>query len=96
MERRDFGLRVFAYDVGKRDDRDPIVVALFARLEAVHREAAGQARDSTKDGLKRLGLVMGDKVLVDLDRSHPRLSFIGDSGLTANAHDQLVVLHAID
>jgi len=39
---------------------------------------------------------MRDKVFVDLDHRYPRLTFIGDSGLSTNAHDGIVGMHTVD
>lgn len=38
---------------------------------------------------------MGDEVFEHLDRRHPRLSFVGYPRFSANAHNHLVVVHAV-
>lgn len=40
--------------------------------------------------------MMRDEVFVNLDRGDPRLPFVRDSSFTANTHDHLIVVHAID
>ncbi len=40
--------------------------------------------------------MMGYKVFEHLYGSDPRLSFVGNTSLSADAHNHLIVLHAID
>jgi hypothetical protein len=56
----------------------------------------GKTRDTAKHGFKRLGEVVRDEVLKDLDGRDPRVSFVDYPRVAANAHDQLIVVHAVD
>lgn len=40
--------------------------------------------------------MVGYEVLEDLYRRHPRLPFIGNACLPTDAHDHIVVMHAVD
>jgi hypothetical protein len=40
--------------------------------------------------------MMRDEVFVDLDHRYPRLTFVGDSGLSTNAHNGIVGMHTVD
>lgn len=40
--------------------------------------------------------MMRDEVFVDLNRRDPRLSLVRYPRLAADAHDRVVVLHAVD
>lgn len=39
---------------------------------------------------------MRDEVFVDLDGCNPALALVGYTGLSADSHDHVVVLHAVD
>lgn len=60
-------LRVVLDDIRVGQDRHPVVLGALGRFDAVHAEASGQARDTAEDGLERLGEVVRDEVLEDLD-----------------------------
>ncbi len=89
-------MTVLLDDFGLGDEGDPVVIALLPGFEAVHGETTGKTGHTTKDGLEGLGQMMGDEILVDLDPGDPRLPLVGDTGLAADAHDEVVVLHAVD
>lgn len=95
MEGRDFALAVFADDFGLDDERNPVLAVIPPSFQSEHGEAAWKARDTAKDGLEALGEMMGDKVLKDLDSGDPRRAFVGYPGLPTDAHDHLIMVHAI-
>ena len=89
-------LRVVLHHVRVREDGHPVVLPALGRLDPVHAEAAGQARDPAEDGLERLGEVVRDEVLEHLHHRHPRLALVRDLGLAAEAHDVRVLDHGRD
>jgi hypothetical protein len=78
------------------DEWYPVVVVGLSRFEAIHGKTTWQAGHTTKYRFERFGQVMGDEVFVDLDGSHPGLPLVRDSSFSADAHDIVVVMHAID
>jgi len=40
--------------------------------------------------------MMRDEVFVNLNHRYPRLTFIGDSSFSTNAHDGIVRMHTVD
>ena len=96
VQSRDDGLAVFLDDLGLDDEGDPVVAALLPRLQPEHGETPWQTRDTTKDGLKGLRVVMGNEVFEDLDRRHPGLAFVRYPSLATNTHDHLIMVHTID
>lgn len=80
MERIDDVLRVVLDDVGVGEDGDPVAVASFRRLDAVHREASGEAGDSAEDRLERLGEMMRDVVLEDWRSRERSARFLSGAG----------------
>jgi len=49
-------------DVGIGKNWDPVVLAALGGFDAVHAETAWETGDTTKDGFKGLGQVVGDEV----------------------------------
>lgn len=39
---------------------------------------------------------MRNEVFEDLNRRDPRLALVGDSCFSANTHDHLIMMHAVD
>lgn len=96
MQRCHLALAILLDNLRLDDQWNPVVTCCFPRFESEHGKASWKTGNTTKDGLKGFGEVMGYKILEDLDGRYPRLAFVGYPCFTTNPHDHLVVMHAVD
>jgi len=95
VKSRYFALAVFPDDFWFDDEWDPVIPADLSCFESKHREAPWKTRNTTKYRFERLGKMMGDKIFEDLNGGDPRLPLVSYACLAANAHNHLVVVHAV-
>jgi len=92
----DHVLGIVLDDVGIGKNRYPVILTTLGCLDAVHAETPGKTGYTTKSGLERFGEMVRDKVLKDLNRSDPALSFVGNLGFTTETHNLWVLDHCAD
>lgn len=69
MQSIDDILRVMLYNIGVGEDGDPVALATFGGLDAIHGETSGETGDSTEYRLECLGKMMRHVVLEDWSTS---------------------------